>query len=55
MYKLTNGKTGESTYHKTLQEAELIRKANVSLTNMRYKEFGIGYKDSRKNYTIEEI
>ena len=55
MYRLTNLKTGEVVLYKTLEEAETMRKAHVYFNNMRYNEFGIGYKDCKRNYHIDKI
>lgn len=53
MYNLKNLKTGEIIKYETLEEAEFFRKAMINFNNMRYRQLGIGHKDSKRNYTIE--
>ena len=55
MYKVTVKRTGEEVTYESLNEAEFWVKAMVRFNNMRYIQLGIGSKDSKRNYTIEEV
>lgn len=51
MYKLTNLKTGETTTHESLQEAEMIRKCSIMMNN----DWGMKPRDNKNNYLIKKI
>lgn len=55
MFKVTVKKTGEIVNYETIDEANFWIKAMVQFNNMRYNRLGIGSKDSKRNYIIEEV
>lgn len=55
MIRVTVKRTGEIVNYETISEAEFWIKAMVQFNNMRYNQLGIGRRDSKRNYIIEEV
>ena len=55
MVKVTAKKTGEVINYETKQVADFWIKAMVQFNNMRHNNLGVGSRDSKRNYLIEEL